>query len=729
MSTVQNYPIHQTIHKIFSIAEYKILLQYTVTFLAALFTFLFISEAYNFDLNVPFKYSSDAVFGASWIKTIMDTGWYLHNPYLSAPGQYNFSDFPLSEGFHFIIIKLIALIIRGEVGFVLNIFYMLSYPLTACTSLFVFKRLGLIFPFAFAASMLFSLQTYHFARSEVHLFLSCYYMVPIGIWLAVLVSEARNPNLIQKPISVIGLALACFIIGSSGVYYAFFTCFFILVTGILYALNEKALIYFKNALLYIGIISSAVVSNIAPYLLSIAKNGKSGLLERSYDEVERHGLKIIQMLLPPDFHRVESLRDFSKNYYHWLADRSIDDWNYIGMIAGIGFLLLLALLFAKNLRNSKLLLISHLNLSAILLASIGAFGGFFAFTISQMIRCYSRISIFIAFLALFAFFYLVQSLKQRYSILNRMKYIWIAAFCLIVTGIYDQTTPILKVEKELQPAFYSDKKFVQDIENELPMGSMVFQLPYISFPEAKRPDLQDPYEHFKPYLHSHTLHWSFGAFRGSLEDKLHQSIAFKPPEEMVNTLVRLGFNGITISRAGITGKTVSLEQSLTKILKKNPLRSKDGMLLFYSLIEYKKKFFATHPTFNSINYKTLTDIALEVKWDNGFSYLEGDDKKNWRWCNKKGCLTIINKGQLPIKAKLSFRAESFYGNRSILWMNSDIMEEKLIINQHGSDFSKIIEIPPGRSNIYFKTDAKKVLNPVCNRELYFRLFNYKLTPI
>src|SRR5262249_29218110 len=71
------------------------------------------------DLTVPLGYSSDTLMALGWIKSILDHGWYLHNPSLGAPFGLDMSDFPLADGLHFLVIKLLTLVASGP-GTVFN---------------------------------------------------------------------------------------------------------------------------------------------------------------------------------------------------------------------------------------------------------------------------------------------------------------------------------------------------------------------------------------------------------------------------------------------------------------------------------------------------------------------------------------------------------------------------------------------------------------------------------
>src|SRR5688500_8041490 len=79
------------------------------------------------DWQVPAQYAGDAIFTASWIKSIIDNGWYLTHPYVGASTGLELHDFPMSDGLHFLVLKLLSTI-WPQPGVVLNVFYVLTYP-------------------------------------------------------------------------------------------------------------------------------------------------------------------------------------------------------------------------------------------------------------------------------------------------------------------------------------------------------------------------------------------------------------------------------------------------------------------------------------------------------------------------------------------------------------------------------------------------------------------------
>ena len=576
-------------------------LQYTAIFIAALLAFGLVIDLLKRDLHIPFSYRDDVIFMINWVKTVLETGWYFSNPNLSMPGTFSLTNFPLAEGFNAIVINFFGLFSSNSV-LIFNTLYILSYPFVACTALFTFKYLGLRFPFAFAASLLYALQPYHFIRSVDHIFLSLYYMIPLAIWLGFWITENDIFRNEENSVTVHGRRLhhsvasrfllvlfLCFCIGSTLVYYSFFSCIFILLLGSLTAYSRKQWFPLKNAIIAISLISIALAANIWPFLKYVLKNG--GMAEtahRHFFEAEYFGLKLYMILMPSHQHRLHFLKNFSDAHLaHPLAAMG-EMWQYMGIFAVIGFLALLIIAILPKRHEDRLYFISKLNICGVLLGVMGGFGIMVADFLSPMIRCYNRIVIFLALFSLYAFFWLLQGLLSKTFFSKWPKLLWLLLIILISTGIYEQTSPEFKKYFAAKEDFENDRVFVQGIEAKMSKGSKILQLPYDCFPECTPPGKMAPYDHLKLYLHSHHLRWSYGAMKGTPTAALHCKLASKKAQDLISEAIALDFSGISINRKGYDDEGKSLEADLIKILGQMPLVSQDGILSFFDLRGYQE---------------------------------------------------------------------------------------------------------------------------------------------
>jgi phosphoglycerol transferase len=125
--------------------------------------------------------------------------------------------------------------------------------------------------------------------------------------------------------------------------------------------------------------------------------------------------------------------------------------------------------------------------------------------------------------------------------------------------------------------------FVRKIEEQLPAGSMVYQLPYLPFPES--PPLHDmvDYDPVRLYLHSSTLHFSYAAVKGREVDRWQRDLNDLPIEQQLSQLVDHGFSGIAVDRAGYADRAADVENQLSLLLNQQPLVSADQRRSFFML--------------------------------------------------------------------------------------------------------------------------------------------------
>src|SRR5262249_33302472 len=162
-------------------------------------------------------------------------GWFLDNPALNAPEGLNFRDVPTSDNnFYLVLIKLLGLLTTNY-ALISNLLYLLSFPLTTGLALYVWRHFGLSRPVALSGSLLYSFLPFHFWRGQNHIFLASYYLVPLAVMLVLWVCLRRlswGGWRKQQGHLLAGLVI-CLLLGSTGYYYAFFTCFLLFVAGVI----------------------------------------------------------------------------------------------------------------------------------------------------------------------------------------------------------------------------------------------------------------------------------------------------------------------------------------------------------------------------------------------------------------------------------------------------------------------------------------------------------------
>ncbi len=701
-------------------------------------------ELWKADLSIPFSYQAgDAFFSSMLIKGIMDNGWYLHNRFVGMPSGLDLHDFSQSNNFALFLIKLMSWWTSDYAG-VLNLYFTLTFPLTVVTALFVFRSFNISCCPAIVGSLLFAFLPYHFFRGQDHLLLASYYLIPLVVMVIVWVCMGERLFGVEKDprkgaggwtgTKGIASVAICVLVGSGGVYYAFFAAFLLLVAGVFAALCQRSLHQLLISGVFVIVLFVALVVNLSPTLIYIYQQGNnSEVARRLPEEAEIFGMKVAQLLLPITGHRVSWLANVKDAYNLRTLSPLINenDFASLGVIGGFGFLSLIGwLIFGRpQLGNPQLFrCLGVLNISAVLLGTMGGFGSLFAITVSPMVRAYNRVSVYIAFFSLFAVLLLLEHLAQRWvrSQTGRCVFYGLLGIVLVI-GILDETTPrFVPGYNRLKVEYRSDADLVGRVEASVPENAMIFQLPYVSFPEGPSHHRLGGYDLLRGYLHSKNLRWSYGAMKGREGDVWQRQVVAKPINELVETLTFAGFSGIYVDRYGYADEGAQLEDKLSSVLEAKPIVSVDRRLAFFDLAKFARKVREQY-TLDGWEFKRDTVLhPLLPMWMAGFSDLESTPDDNWRWSSWKGELHIHNPSQRAKKVVLEMSLATGYEEFSRLWIVSPWFSDELRINSAGQFFSKRVTIEPGRHVIRFVSDARRVKASGDPRVLVFRVSGFRL---
>ncbi len=696
--------------------------------IVSVITFFYIYRSWGFNLNVPYFYRGDGLWSMASIKGFMENGDFLVNKNIGAIFSSNFYDYPGSEGLFNSIIIFLSFFIKDPVS-ILNSYYLLTYVLTSIVSFFTLKYFKISSNLAMLASLIISFLSYHVGKGTGHINLGTYYVIP----LVIIVLYWIYTNKLEIKINIKNIfnnkllysVIILFLLANNGIYYSLFTISFLVVTGLISSFEHKNI---KNILLSLflsAVVIFGILLNVAPNLIHKYKyGGNPKVAARSYNEAEYFGLKVIDLFMPVTSFKNDYVRKYKERYDN-LSFTHSESSSYLGIVGSIGFLILFLNLFNKKSRDEKINLLSFLNLWALSLAITSGIGTMIGYLLTSQIRVYSRISIFIAIFSIFALCFVIDKHLQKYKKYNLLiNGIFILIF---IFAILDQAKIKNPDYEGTFKLYASDKRFVQEIEKKTKSEGVVFQLPYKAFPETGPINSLTDYDLFRPYIHSQKTKWSYGIIKETPEDQWIKNISLLPIEEMVEKLSISGYTGIYIDTVGYVDKGKKIIQKLSDILVEEPLISKYGDLVYFSLEKYYEKQLNTFgkDKLNEMRRDART-LPIIVWWDKNFYPEETDGKNTWRWSKKESSLTIINNNNKGKNITLEFSVISDYPEYSNLYISSKSFNKNLKIKSTSTNLKEKIMIPEGKYQINFKTDSKKVLLSNSTRELYFRIFNLKI---
>jgi len=541
------------------------------------------------NLTAPFSYGGDGLFHA-WMAQRVDEGWLFENARSGYPFGSNFLDFPGADGGAHLIIKLTSLFGGGWVAGV-NLFFLLGFPACFIATYVTARAFGLNRGFAMATGAIYTFAPFHFLRLQ-HLFYTWYFVAPLFFYLALRIFRTQRPpkaiRMRAMPAKVLLTAIGMVVLASFGVYYALFGIIILASAGILSAVSSGHLHgTFKAALLSVAVVAGVAV-NVAPNVLGNLSQGPNPeVAKRSPIESEVYGLKLMQLLMPRPDHRSSLLRDGAQRYNASSPLSNENITSSLGIIGSAGFmlaLLVIALSPARLQIDERLRLLAALTFVLFMFATIGGLGALFAIAVSPSIRGWNRASIFIACGAILFFFIALQCLLEKKAP-RLANYSAVIASVLVLFGFYDQTAPACReCNANQKVAFENDRHFIESIENALPPGAAVYQLPYIGFPEVPIQHKLLNYQMMNGVLHSKALHWSFGGMKGRPGDLFYRALANEPMTRQLEVLRRLGFAGIYIDRRGYADNGTAVIDELSQLLNAQPLlQNASSELIFFKL--------------------------------------------------------------------------------------------------------------------------------------------------
>lgn len=555
-------------------------------------------------LNIPMQYLGGDDMGVIVnAKMMVEQGWNMTSDRLGAPYSVQYYDFTSSmmHNAGLVIMKIFALITRDAAA-TMNLSYLSIFFIAGIISYFVMRNLKVNCWVNALASSVFALSPYMLYRNIGHIVLTECYFVPLSILLCLWIYErddvlVPDKNFFKRKINYVAL-LFTFLIANNGIaYYPFFTCFIFMVTAVSKLVKTGKIKEGLRGVIATVMVCFFVVLSILPGKIYTMTHGtNAAAIDRAgFEQAELYGMKISQLFMPVNGHGIYDKYIDIYNENAFLVNEN--STAYLGIIGMIGFIILMICLFTKkdSALNKRLGYLSELNITMVLMGTIGGIGAMFSFFISPMLRGYNRISIFIEYACILAVALLADKLvnvlkacinnkKEKKVKYNILLYGMTVVFgCICVFSIWEGCPALVTPAYDTIEAEYtSDKEFVEAIEDELAPGSMIYQLPYHKYPEDGPVNDMADYHLYIGYLHSNTLKWSYGSIKGREEDEWNESVSEMKYEDMVSYLKEQGFAGIYVERRAYTEEELTeLENTLEAITGSKPLESNNNNLSFF----------------------------------------------------------------------------------------------------------------------------------------------------
>src|SRR5262245_8824693 len=249
---------------------------YLVAVILCLWILVMMLKLYRAELAIPFTYEGDALFYSMLIKAIITNGWYLRNDSVGAPQGQEMYDFPQPDHFNYLQIKLMGLF-TSDFATVLNLFYLMTFPLTTICALYVLRKFNISRGPALLASLLYTFTFYHLSRGQHHLMYTAYYPVPLMILVILWVcgekvslnrTEIGRTRLVLRAPYLIASLLICFLVASTGgAYYSFFVMWLLASVALYLAIRHRSWARLITPVFLIAVIFGVFLVNLTPNII------------------------------------------------------------------------------------------------------------------------------------------------------------------------------------------------------------------------------------------------------------------------------------------------------------------------------------------------------------------------------------------------------------------------------------------------------------------------------
>jgi hypothetical protein len=564
-------------------------------------------------LHVPFQYThtqaddeQDATLDLMLIKDIKETGWFSRNPHLGAPTEQRWAEWPMGGDLLAYVIKKAMVSATGDVVLTFNLFWLLTFPLAALCAFPVLRSLRCRWGSSVVGATLFALTPYHIRNGAGHENLAFVVGIPVIVLCCMRIlggagglpalGELRHRGGWRR---LRWLLAGCVLVGVTGIYYLAFLITLLAICSIVAALayrNARRLVL-AGIFAATGLIAS-VLANL-PTLAFRAAHATNllGVPDRASAVSEAYPLRLVELLSPVTAHRFAPFAAIADRLYE--PGRAGLGTAELGLFAASGFVVALVALLMRAVRGSAReswrseARIGLLVAGALLLGTKGGLSRALEYVGLQGVRAWSRLAIVVAFAAIVVSCRLLDRL--RVAVLRRgraggsrlaSRSTWAALLAVvIVLGVLDQASPRLVPDAAAATRarlWNSDAAFVRALEQQLPPGAMVFQLPVVDFPEHDYASGMLSHDLIKEtYLHSRTLRWSTAAVRGR-DGEWQFPAAQLPTHDLLRGLDAMGFRAVMIDRAGFDDGGVALIAQLDQLLGA-PIATARGRLMAWDL--------------------------------------------------------------------------------------------------------------------------------------------------
>jgi hypothetical protein len=562
--------------------------------------------------------------------------WSITVDRLNAPFGADWNDYPRQERLLFYLCGVINRFFEpGTAG---NVSLLLAHLSAGLAFAWVARRLGATWAASFVAAVLYAFSPFMLGRSLGHLLIAYIWHIPLVLYFILeLDALARG----SRRTRVAGYLL---LVASSlqNPYYA------ILIFALLALASVRALLLKQRSAARFGGISLLIglgtflLAQMNVFLHRLEYGPNTAMTGRHLGEFLLWGLKLPDLFMPAE-HPIESWARFAHTHY-FAAGNAITE-NYFSFLGFVGCSLLVgcvvrALLTGLSGRFNDIAFEAWVVLFVVVFATAGGLNYLLASLGFAWLRASNRYSIVI----------LCTVLLWGCRAVGELRVPLVRAGLVVLSGLIGVAEMFGMRPKDFPQRYEllarvtdADQAFGSQLESKLPHDAALFQLPVVDAPEAPPVNKMQDYEHFRPYLWTQTLRFSYGTDKGREREGWQRHVERLIPKEMVQYLSLHGFDGIVINRRGFRDNATALEGALRGL----------GLAVI-----------ATTEVADMVAYRIerrgsqLPLLYKSVALDEGFQGWEADEHAKWSWSSGSAKLLFLASASAGKTYEISFTVES-----------------------------------------------------------------------
>lgn len=579
--------------------------------------------------RVPLHSQGDARLITNIVKNIADHGWWTTNPDLGYPVGQQLYDFPHGgETWQLLIIRFLSLFTKSP-GLLMNTYFFVGIGVAALAAFLALRHLRFGFGLALVAGTALTWLPFRIGHGEYHLFRTSFWWVPLSVvillwtlhwrerfllvadppdqgswWAALRWNLTRN----LRRRRVLAMVAMLVLLGGSETMTTSFTLTLLALLGVIAAVRRRdpaTLLAHGAAIAVIGITVVVLLSPTLRFVHEHGTNADAG--RREVTEQELFGLKISAILLPDPNHRLEALGRPAARILESTRVPS-EAGSTIGLLGAAGFVGAVFHALTRGwgrrrrderpphdregLRDDIGLLV----VTATLVATVS--GGAILLSLAgfSQVRVWNRMSLIIALASIaFALTWaegLWGHVRARIAAGPGRDRPWVrsvvgTALVVPLVGFVLWDGSQVNVDHAANDAQWeADADWVAAIDEAMPDGSAVFQLPVMRFPEEAPPGRMHDYDHLRAWVHTPDGHllWSYGAMKGRPDGDWQLKVRNElGPVGALPALLGVGFDGLWVDTFGYDDGGAAIRAELDAATGVEPMVSADRRTLFYDL--------------------------------------------------------------------------------------------------------------------------------------------------